>query len=182
AQAPLSKRASMMTAGFHPPANGIPLSGSTTKRPTALGTTAPKRRARVQYAAPFACRSRGERTTPQIPPQKARQTTAGTPSGGTRVMSYGHDFQGLPDQPGLPMMVDAVGKDAMVLGAGRDNGSQAAGTTRLDGADLRQRGHDRNRARATAASGRAAGGWLVVPSTAVIRQRSGRQAACGAES
>jgi hypothetical protein len=36
----------------------------------------------------------------------------------------GHNFQGLPDKPGLPtmallpMMVDAVGKDAMVLGAG----------------------------------------------------------------
>jgi len=53
----------------------------------------------------------------------------------------GHNFQGLPDQPGLPtmvllpMIVDAVGKDAMVLGAGGISDGRGVAAALALGAD-----------------------------------------------
>jgi NAD(P)H-dependent flavin oxidoreductase YrpB (nitropropane dioxygenase family) len=53
----------------------------------------------------------------------------------------GHNLQGLPDQPGLPtfvlvpMMVDAVGKDVMVLGAGGISDGRGVAAALALGAD-----------------------------------------------
>jgi hypothetical protein len=81
--------APMMILGSQPPAAGMPFSGNTMNSATMLGRTAPSSTARNQYAPGAASRSRGQITVPQTPPQNARDSTAGTPSGGAGVMSYG---------------------------------------------------------------------------------------------